>query len=78
MSLTPVCANRLISSIFVANGIEFFSFCSPSLAPTSTIRTSSAQLLEVAEKLRRQHCCRHGLARLNNFVDKDIAALRLY
>lgn len=39
MTLTPVLANLSISSIFVATGMAFFSFCKPSRGPTSTIRT---------------------------------------
>lgn len=39
MKDTPVFANLSTSSIFVAKGIDFFSFCRPSLGPTSTILT---------------------------------------
>lgn len=35
----PVFANRSINSILVASEMVFFSFCSPSRAPTSTILT---------------------------------------
>jgi len=43
MCVTPVFANRLTSSIFVCNGIDFFSFCKPSRGPTSTMRAWSAE-----------------------------------
>jgi hypothetical protein len=39
MSVRPVFANRSIKSIFIDRGIGFFSFCSPSRGPTSTILT---------------------------------------
>lgn len=39
MAETPVLASRSMSSIFVASGIVFFSFCSPSRGPTSTSLT---------------------------------------
>jgi hypothetical protein len=40
----PVRASLSTSSIFVANGTVSFSFCSPSLGPTSTMRTWSGRL----------------------------------
>ena len=49
MFRTPLCASLRTSSIFVSTGIEVFSFCSPSLGPTSTIRTSSAGRRGVVE-----------------------------
>jgi hypothetical protein len=36
----PVSERRLMNSIFVSAGITCFSFCSPSLGPTSTILTN--------------------------------------
>ena len=54
MSRTPVCASRLISSSLVERDIVVLSFCRPSLGPTSTIRTSSARLLGVVEKVRKE------------------------
>lgn len=48
----PVFASRLTSSTFVSTGIDFFSFCKPSLGPTSMIRTLSAASVRVLEKLR--------------------------
>lgn len=39
MLVNPVLANRSINSILVASEMVFFSFCSPSRAPTSTILT---------------------------------------
>lgn len=48
MVVKPVLASLSTSSILVANGIVFFSFCSPSRGPTSTMRTWSARL-EAAE-----------------------------
>lgn len=41
MVVTPVLANLWISSILVSIGMDFFSFCSPSRGPTSTMRTWS-------------------------------------
>jgi hypothetical protein len=35
--VTPVAASFSINWIFVSNGTIFFSFCSPSRGPTSTI-----------------------------------------
>ena len=53
MSRTPVLDNLLISSSFVRSGIDVFSFCRPSLGPTSTTRTSPARrLLVVVMHLR--------------------------
>lgn len=39
MVVSPVLASFSIKSIFVASGIDFVSFCSPSRGPTSTILT---------------------------------------
>ena len=50
--LRPVAASLLTRSIFVSGEIEDFSFWSPSRGPTSTIRTWSANVLDVAEKHR--------------------------
>ena len=36
---SPVCASLFTNSIFVATGIDCFSFCNPSRGPTSTMRT---------------------------------------
>jgi len=41
MSVKPVLESLSINSILVLNGIDFFSFCNPSRAPTSTILTWS-------------------------------------
>jgi len=41
--VTPVLARRLMSSILVCSGIDFFSFCNPSRGPTSTMRAWSAE-----------------------------------
>ena len=43
-----------MSSNLVDRGIIVFSFCRPSLGPTSTIRTSSARLPGVVEKAREE------------------------
>jgi hypothetical protein len=52
MCVTPVFASLRINSSFVSRGIVLFSFCRPSLGPTSTILTwSAAYVLEVL-KLR--------------------------
>ena len=53
MVSTPVPASLLTSSILVAAGILVFSFCSPSLGPTSIILTWSANAFLVLEKVRR-------------------------
>ena len=42
----PAAASRSINSIFTLVGTMVFSFCSPSLGPTSTIRTPSTFVLE--------------------------------
>ena len=42
MCVTPVLASRLMSSILVCSGMDFFSFCRPSRGPTSTMRAWSA------------------------------------
>jgi hypothetical protein len=55
MYLSPVCANLSTSSILVATGMVFFSFCNPSLGPTSTIETLSARLDAEAAKVLRWH-----------------------
>lgn len=59
ISLKPVLASLLINSILVVAEIVFFSFCSPSLAPTSTSFTYVAAgascvgvLVAVAKVLR--------------------------
>jgi hypothetical protein len=44
----PVCANRSMRSILVSSGIVFFSFCSPSRGPTSTMWTRSDAGIAVA------------------------------
>ena len=41
-----------MSSTFLLRSMIFFSFWSPSRGPTSTIRTWSANVLDVAEKHR--------------------------
>ena len=51
---SPVIASRCISSIFVFRAIVAFSFCSPSLGPTSTIRTTSSLPVLAVEKLLLQ------------------------
>lgn len=53
MCVTPVLASRLMSSILVCRGIDFFSFCSPSRGPTSTMRAWSAERGLDVEKLLR-------------------------
>lgn len=54
---TPVLASLSISSILVASGIVFFSFCSPSRGPTSTILTlllfEACWVLAEAKALRK-------------------------
>jgi len=52
----PVFANRLTSSIFVSAGILLFSFCKPSLGPTSIIRTWSARARLELVKVRLERC----------------------
>ena len=44
MVLSPVADNLLINLIFVAVATTCFSFCSPSLGPTSTILTDCREL----------------------------------
>lgn len=51
MLRTPVFASLLINSTLVSRDIEFFSFCSPSLGPTSIIRISPAPRYVVVEKV---------------------------
>lgn len=51
---SPVIASRCISSIFVFRVIVAFSFCSPSLGPTSTIRTTSSLPVLAVDKLLLQ------------------------
>lgn len=48
----PVLARRFTNSILVSAGILVFSFCRPSLGPTSTIRTWSANARREEVKLR--------------------------
>lgn len=52
MLRTPVWARRRISSSFVSRSIDFFSFCNPSLGPTSTMRTSPASRGAVVDRQR--------------------------
>lgn len=52
MVSSPVFASRLTSSILVSGEMLVFSFCSPSLGPTSTMRTWSANARGVVEKAR--------------------------
>ena len=52
----PVRANLRISSIFVSAGMLCFSFCNPSLGPTSTIRTWSARARVELVKVRLERC----------------------
>lgn len=56
---TPVRASLSISSIFVARGIVFFSFCRPSRGPTSTSLTRlsyEVPALAVAKPLCQRSC----------------------
>lgn len=64
MVVTPVWASFRISSIFVSIGIDFFSFCNPSRAPTSTMRTwSEANRDSVAKRRADQGARRAGSRR---------------
>lgn len=58
MVFKPVRANLSTSSILVATGMLCFSFCNPSLGPTSTMRTKSARLDAAVAKVRLEHGCR--------------------
>lgn len=49
---SPVCARRSTNSILVATGMLCFSFCNPSLGPTSTMRTKSGRLDAAVAKQR--------------------------
>lgn len=69
--LSPVLASLCTSSIFVSAGMLVFSFCKPSLGPTSIIRTWSAAAREVVEKVRRE---RWRKARRAMGWAKDISA----
>lgn len=56
---TPVRASLSISSILVARGIVFFSFCRPSRGPTSTSLTRlsyEVPALAVAKPLCHRSC----------------------
>jgi hypothetical protein len=55
MYSSPVRASLSTNSILVATGIAFFSFCKPSLGPTSTMRTWSARLDAAAANALRWH-----------------------
>lgn len=57
MLRTPVFASLLINSILVSRDIEVFSFCSPSLGPTSIIRISPAPRYAVVEKVFCEVTC---------------------
>lgn len=57
MLRTPVFASLLINSILVSRDIEVFSFCSPSLGPTSIIRISPAARYVVVEKVFGEVTC---------------------
>lgn len=71
MFRTPVFDRRWMSSILVWKGIDVFSFCKPSLGPTSTIRTSPARRCELAEK------CLWGSWQRNLLVDQMTRELGL-
>jgi hypothetical protein len=63
MVVTPVLASLRISSIFVSMGIDFFSFCSPSRGPTSTIRTWSEANRDSVERKRLERGARKAESR---------------
>jgi hypothetical protein len=72
MYWSPVCASLSTSSILVATGIDCFSFCNPSLGPTSTMRTWSARLDAAVARVLRWHGCRAARRadrRQTNFED---------
>jgi len=79
----PVDANRLTSSILVSAGMLVFSFCNPSLGPTSTTRTWSAHALLELEKCRsRTDCCSRLRSRqlvrdaANDMMIVDVASVK--
>ena len=72
MVVKPVLASLSISSILVANGIVFFSFCNPSRGPTSTMRTWSARLEAVEANVLGRYVwrtTRRAERGLKNFED---------
>jgi hypothetical protein len=78
MYSSPLCASLSTSSIFVATGIDCFSFCKPSLGPTSTMRTWSARLDAAEAKGLRWHgwrAARRAARRQTNL--EDIAGMNV-
>jgi hypothetical protein len=78
MYSNPVCPNLSTSSILVPTGIVCFSFCNPSLGPTSTMRTWSARLDAVPAKVLRWQgwrAARRADRRHINFDDMADGAL---
>ena len=65
MVVTPVLASRSINSSFVFIGMDFFSFCSPSRAPTSTMRTWSEVNRDSVAKRRAEYEERRAENKLN-------------
>lgn len=65
MLVNPVLANRSISSILVASEMIFFSFCSPSRAPTSTILTRLSDDVCARPAVANPLCTYSGAERLH-------------
>lgn len=75
MVVTPVLASRSINSSLVCIGIDFFSFCSPSRAPTSTMRTWSDVNRDSVAKRRVERGARMAEERRNLKRDKIMSRM---